>query len=67
MITIMTHTPMPARRKLAIFGAVLGTFASILAVESIVGQPARLVDLVALFGTAFGSGAAFVLALRGKL
>jgi len=62
----MTSTPMTRKRKLAIFGAVLGTSASILAVDTIVGQPARLVDLVGLFGTAFGSGAAFVLALRSS-
>lgn len=60
----MTLSAKPARRKLAIFGAGLGAFASILAIESIAGQPARLVDLVGLFGTAFGSGAAFVLAIR---
>ena len=62
----MRSTPKPVRRKLALFAAVLGTCASIIAMDYIVGQPARLVDLVALFGTAFGSGAAFVLAIRSN-
>ena len=60
----MSRAPMPVRRKLAIVGAVLGTFASLLAVQSIAGHSARLVDLVGLFAAAFGSGAALVLAIR---
>jgi hypothetical protein len=62
----MTRSSITVRRKLAIFGAVLGAVTSMLAVDSIVGQPARLVDLVGLFGAAFGSGAAFVLAIRSN-
>ncbi|MEO8161151.1 MAG: hypothetical protein ABI588_07010 [Arenimonas sp.] len=56
---------MNVKRKLAIGGAALGAIAAALVINSLVGHPARLVDLVGLFAAAFGSGAALVLAVRG--
>jgi len=57
---------MAVGRKLAVVGAMLGALVSMLAMASILGQPARLVDLLGLFGAAFGSGAALVMAVRNK-
>lgn len=61
----MSHTPTQLKQKLAIGGAVVGTLLSALAINALVGHPARLVDLVGLFAAAFGAGAALVVAIRG--
>ena len=62
----MSRLPMKIQQKLAIGGAIVGAVVSLLAINALVGHSARLVDLVSLFAAAFGSGAALVLAVRGR-
>ena len=54
------------RKKLAIATAIAGALVSFYAISSLVGRPARLVDLVGLFGSAFAAGAGLVVAVRRK-
>ena len=60
----MSPTSIPARRRIAIVAAVVGGVASLLAISSLVGHTARLVDLVGLFASAFAAGAGLVVATR---
>lgn len=60
----MSLAPVPLKKRLGVAAAVVGTLASFIAVESLVGHPARLVDLVGLFASAFAAGAGLVLAVR---
>jgi hypothetical protein len=53
-----------ARAKLSVFAAVALGIASIGSGAALVRHPARLVDIVTLFGGAFGAGAAFAVAVR---
>jgi len=53
-----------SKKRIAIAVAVVGSIASLLAITTLVGHPARLVDLLGIFGSALGAGAALVVAVR---
>ena len=54
------------RKKLALVAAIAGALVSLYAISSLVGRPARLVDLVGLFASACAAGAGLVVAIRRK-
>lgn len=60
----MTLASLPARKTVAMVAAIVGTLAAFFAITSLLGQPARLVDLVGLFASAFTAGAGLVVAIR---
>jgi len=62
----MSFASTPVRKKLAIVAAVVGTVVSFVAIGSLIGHPARLVDLIGLFATAFAAGAGLVVAIQHK-
>ena len=62
----MATAPQTPHRKLAIAGALLGTVVSLVAIQALVGRPARLVELIGLFAAAFTAGASVVAAIRRR-
>ena len=57
---------MNPRQKLSVVALVLSTFAGLAAGWLLVGREARLVDLITLFATGFGSGVALMVLLRTR-
>lgn len=46
--------------------AIVGSLASLFAITSLPGHPARLVDLAGLFASAFAAGAGLVVAVQRR-
>lgn len=57
---------MNSRQKLSSIALVLSTFAGLAAALLLVGREARLVDVITLFATGFGSGAALIALLHTR-